>query len=216
MTAKTNKPAPRLARAAHGQRRGDLLEAGRACFAESGVEGTTVEELLERSGASVGSLYQHFQGKDGLAAALYLEGMEMFFGKARDRLRSARTTADGAKALVRAYFDCAEADPQMVSFLIEARTYLDKTRYAAEIERKNAEFMPEVAAWFRDRIKARELREIAPDYIMAIIEGPARHYVKRWLASPTLSLHEAREVLAQAAWDALRRPQQERSVPRRP
>ena len=151
-----------------------------------------------------------------VAAALYLEGMEMFFGKARDRLRSARTTADGAKALVRAYFDCAEADPQMVSFLIEARTYLDKTRYAAEIERKNAEFMPEVAAWFRDRIKARELREIAPDYIMAIIEGPARHYVKRWLASPTLSLHEAREVLAQAAWDALRRPQQERSVPRRP
>jgi hypothetical protein len=41
---------------------------------------------------------------------------------------------------------------------------------------------------------------------MAIIEGPARHYVKRWLEAPTRPLQEAREVLAQAAWDALRRP----------
>ncbi|MBI5265154.1 MAG: TetR/AcrR family transcriptional regulator [Bradyrhizobium sp.] len=200
-----NSKSPRPARAAHGQRRHDLMKAGRACFAESGVEGTTVEDLLSRSGASIGSLYQHFKGKDGLAAALYLEGMEMFFAKARARLRGAETTADGAKALVRAYFDCAEEDPGATSFLIKAREYLDKTRYAAEIERKNAEFMPEVGAWFRQKIKARELREIAPDYIMAIIEGPARQYVKRWLAAPGAPLKEAREVLAQAAWDALRR-----------
>ncbi len=203
MAAKKSKPSRPL-RAAHGQRRHDLLEAGRTCFAESGIEGTTVEDLLAHSGASIGSLYQHFQGKDGLAAALYLEGMEMFFAKARQRLRGAQTTADGAKALVRAYFDCAEADAEAVSFLIKARDYLDKTRYAAEIERKNAEFMPEVAAWFRQKIKAGELRNMAPDHIMAIIEGPARHYVKRWLASPTLPLTEAREVLARAAWDALR------------
>ncbi|KQT13223.1 hypothetical protein ASG57_34370 [Bradyrhizobium sp. Leaf396] len=193
-------------RAAHGQRRHDLMDAGRACFAASGVGGATVDDILSRSGASVASLYQHFQGKDGLAAELYLEAMDMFFAKARERLRRAETTADGAKALVRAYFDCAEADPAAVSFLIEARDYLEKTRYAAEIERKNAEFMPEVAAWFLQKIRARKLRDIAPDYIMAIIEGPARHYVKRWLASRTPSLKEAREVLAQAAWDALREP----------
>ncbi|WP_162250082.1 MULTISPECIES: TetR/AcrR family transcriptional regulator [Bradyrhizobium] len=182
------------------------MDAGRACFAASGVGGATVDDILSRSGASVASLYQHFQGKDGLAAELYLEAMDMFFAKARERLRRAETTADGAKALVRAYFDCAEADPAAVSFLIEARDYLEKTRYAAEIERKNAEFMPEVAAWFLQKIRARKLRDIAPDYIMAIIEGPARHYVKRWLASRTPSLKEAREVLAQAAWDALREP----------
>lgn len=203
MAVKKNKSS--RPRAAHGQRRHDLIEAGRACFAASGVEGATVDDILKRSGASIGSLYQHFQGKDGLAAALYLEGLDLFFAKARARFRAATTTADGAKALVRAYFDCAEADPGTVSFLIEARDYLEKTRYSPEIARKNAEFMPEVGAWFREKIKARELRDFTPDYIMAITEGPARHYVKRWLASPTSPLKEAREVLAQAAWDALRR-----------
>lgn len=203
-----NSKSPRPARAAHGQRRHDLMEAGRICFAESGVEGTRVEDLLARSGASIGSLYQHFKGKDGLAAALYVEGMDMFFAKARARLRGAQTTADGTKALVRAYFDCAEENPGTVSFLIKARDYLDKTPHAADIERKNAEFMPEVSAWFRQKMKARELREMTPDYVMAIIEGPARHYVKRWLASPDVPLDEAREVLAQAAWDALRHPEE--------
>jgi hypothetical protein len=51
---------------------------------------------------------------------------------------------------------------------------------------------------------AYERRDIAPDQIMAFIEGPARHYVKRWPKSPTLPPSEAREVLAQAAWDVRR------------
>jgi AcrR family transcriptional regulator len=182
------------------------MDAARICFAEKGVRTATVDDLLEKSGASIGSLYQHFRGKDGLAAALYLEGLDMYFTRSRELLRGAGTTADGAKAMVRAYFDCVEADPRMISFLIEARAYLDGTDFAADIGRKNAEFMPEVADWFRARIAAGEIRDIAPDHIVAIIEGPARHFVKRWLRSPTLSLHEAREVLARAAWDALRLP----------
>jgi hypothetical protein len=48
---------------------------------------------------------------------------------------------------------------------------------------------------------AYERRDIAPDQIMAIIEG---RYVKRWPKSPTLPPSEAREVLAQAAWDVRR------------
>jgi AcrR family transcriptional regulator len=191
-------------RAAHGQRRGDLMEAGRTCFAERGVESATVDDLLKRSGATVGSLYQHFRGKDGLATALYVEGLELFFSKARDRLRNSGTTEDGAKAIVRAYFDCVEFDPLTVSFLIEARDYLERSRFADEVERKNQEFMPEVAAWFRERIIGGEIRAIPPDYIMAILEGPARHFVKRWLKSPKRSLKEAREILANAAWEALR------------
>jgi hypothetical protein len=51
-----------------------------------------------------------------------------------------------------------------------------------------------------------EVRAVPPDYIMAILEGPARHFVKRWLKSPKRSLKEAREVLAQAVWEALRPP----------
>jgi AcrR family transcriptional regulator len=203
----SHKPPRRAAagRAAHGQRRGDLLTAGRACFAELGVEATTVEAILERCGASIGSLYHHFGGKDGLAAALYREGMDFFFAKARARLDAAKTTADGAKALVRAYFDCAEADPTMVAFLMQARAYLARTRHAADIERKNDEFMPEIGAWFRERIRNRELRPLPPDCIVALIEGPARHYVRRWLDKRTpLPLAKAREIFAQAAWDALR------------
>jgi AcrR family transcriptional regulator len=193
-------------RAAHGQRRGDLLDAARHCFARTGVEATTVEALLAASGASVGSLYQHFKGKDGLAAALYMVGLDAFFAAARRRLEAARSTEDGVKALVRAYFDCAAADPDMVAFLIEARAYLDRTDHAGEIERHAASLMPEIGAWFASAIRTGELRPLAPAYIMAITEGPARHFMKRWLPRRQPALDEAREVLADAAWHALRAP----------
>jgi AcrR family transcriptional regulator len=203
MTVKPVSEGP--PRAARGQRRADLMAAGRACFAGQGVEGATVEQILARSGASVGSLYQHFGSKDGLAAALYLEGMELFFGRARARLAAAGTTEDGAKALVRAYFDCLEEDPLVVDFLMQARAYLEKTPFADEIARRNASFMPQIASWFREKIATGELKPLPPECIVAIIEGPARHYARHGRAAPGAApVAAAREMLAQAAWDALR------------
>ncbi|MFE0754094.1 TetR/AcrR family transcriptional regulator [Inquilinus sp. NPDC058860] len=47
-----------------------LLQAGAAVFAEKGYEATTMTEVAARAGASIGSLYQFFPGKEALADAL--------------------------------------------------------------------------------------------------------------------------------------------------
>jgi len=47
-----------------------LLQAGAAMFAERGYEATTMTEVAARAGASIGSLYQFFPGKEALADAL--------------------------------------------------------------------------------------------------------------------------------------------------
>ena len=55
-------------------RRRDILQAALELFVRSGVGATTVDDIRERSGASVGSLYHHFPGgKEAIAAALYLD-----------------------------------------------------------------------------------------------------------------------------------------------
>ncbi len=193
------------ARVAYGQRRGDLLAAGRECFAQHGIEGTSVDAILEHCGASVGSLYQHFASKDGLAAALYLNGIESYFFRARSLFDAATTTENKVKALVRSYIDCVEADPMIATYLIQARAYLSKTRHAKEIARKNEEFLPAIRNWFRERIEQRELRPLPPECIVALVEGPARHFARRWLdGRASRPISEVREILAQAAWDALR------------
>ncbi len=43
-------------------------------FTESGFAAATVDDVRRRSGASVGSIYHHFGGKQELAEALYAGG----------------------------------------------------------------------------------------------------------------------------------------------
>lgn len=48
-----------------------LLDAAEELFAEKGVEATTVAEIAERAGSSIGSLYHHFGDKETIQYALF-------------------------------------------------------------------------------------------------------------------------------------------------
>ena len=52
------------------ERREQLLDVGRALFAERGYDGTSVEEIAARAGVSKPIVYEHFGGKEGLYAVV--------------------------------------------------------------------------------------------------------------------------------------------------
>jgi AcrR family transcriptional regulator len=52
------------------QRREQLLDTGRALFAERGFEATTIEEIAGRADVSKPVVYEHFGGKEGLYAVV--------------------------------------------------------------------------------------------------------------------------------------------------
>ena len=66
--------APKRARGV--QRVADLLDAGAELFAEKGYDATTMTQIAQRAGASIGSLYQFFPSKDLLAEALFSRYVE--------------------------------------------------------------------------------------------------------------------------------------------
>jgi AcrR family transcriptional regulator len=47
-----------------------LLEAGEQVFAEQGVRGTRIEDISKRAGVAVGTLYNYFEDREQLFAAL--------------------------------------------------------------------------------------------------------------------------------------------------
>jgi AcrR family transcriptional regulator len=53
--------------------RGQLIAAATRLFASRGYEGTSIEAILQETGASRGSLYHHFTGKDALFEAVFGE-----------------------------------------------------------------------------------------------------------------------------------------------
>src|SRR3954453_16781360 len=52
------------------ERREQLLDVGRALFAEKGFDATSTEEIASRAGVSKPVVYEHFGGKEGLYAVV--------------------------------------------------------------------------------------------------------------------------------------------------
>jgi AcrR family transcriptional regulator len=57
-------------------RRSEILDAATEVFLENGYGGATIDLVVERAGASKGTVYSFFGGKDGLFAAIVEERVE--------------------------------------------------------------------------------------------------------------------------------------------
>ena len=82
-------------------RRQAILDAALESFNDKGVAATTVDDVRRLSGASVGSLYHHFGGKDELAQELYVEILRDYHSGFLAVLRRERDPERGIKGLVR-------------------------------------------------------------------------------------------------------------------
>src|ERR1041384_4457834 len=88
VAAGTQPTKPRV-RMTGQERREQLLDVGRALFAERGYEATSIEEIAERAKISKPIVYEHFGGKQGLYAggAKKPPGSEGIAGPARSPRR---------------------------------------------------------------------------------------------------------------------------------
>ena len=89
-----------------GQRRAELLAAGRALFLAKGVAATSLEDITQRAGVSKGLFYLYFPSKEDLVLAL----QEQFSRDVAARMRAAaQAEADWRARLdacVKAGFEC--------------------------------------------------------------------------------------------------------------
>ena len=73
----TEAPIAKAPKRARGvQRVAELLDAGAVLFADKGYDATTMTEIAQCAGASIGSLYQFFPSKEVLAEALFSRYVE--------------------------------------------------------------------------------------------------------------------------------------------
>jgi len=62
---------PKITEERREARRQQILDAARACVLEHGLEATSMEMIIARSGLSTGAVYRYFKGKDEIIAAAF-------------------------------------------------------------------------------------------------------------------------------------------------
>jgi AcrR family transcriptional regulator len=101
--------------------RQQILDTALRLFSQDGYFNTSIHDVQREAGVSIGSIYNHFGGKEGIAKALYhslLEKMEALV----DEVVSARTGAyDRGLAVVERLFLVTEQEPEAMRFIFGAK-----------------------------------------------------------------------------------------------
>ncbi len=198
-------------------RRRQILDAALELFLEAGVGNCRVEDLFERSGASVGSFYHHFGSKPGLAAALYLEILEKFQGDFLSELSRHRSARTGIKGMVRHHLAWVAEDPQRAAYLFQC---LEPEVFVVCHEQENqmtTAFFGKCLEWLEKRAAAGQIRKMSVLEYYVLWMGPTLELTRAWLMNVQKkwtwmgaehcrpeALLGAQKTLAEAAWQVLR------------
>ncbi|MDR0358021.1 MAG: TetR/AcrR family transcriptional regulator [bacterium] len=189
------------------ERRSRILAAALTCFNDKGFRGATIEDVCRLSGASVGSIYHHFGGKEGLAAALYVQGLEDYqrgFLAVLDRQSDAKL---GIEALVRHHLRWVARHCELARFLLEPREPALALATEARVRDMNRTLFARTEGWRRQHVEAGRLLALPLDLFYTILIGPAQLFSREWVhGRATSSMTTAQAALAEAAWRALAAP----------
>jgi AcrR family transcriptional regulator len=213
----TTRTAKGRQRAKPGSSRDHITAAAIELFVERGVAATRVEDILAAAEVSVGSFYHHFGDKLNLAATVYLDLLQRFQGDLLVELDRHTRTEDAVRGLVVAFLRWAGSDPRAMGYLHQCREPSVAEIAGGEEARLKQGFDGRLADWLSERAATGELRALPYEHSSALWLGPASQLVRAAIepsghsTAPepdALAAHlaHAEQVLADAAWEALRRP----------
>lgn len=187
-------------------RRASILNAALDLFLERGVSGTTVDEIIERSEASVGSFYHHFESKLDVAASLYMATLDSYYRGFLSELRKHPRASEGIQAGVRYHLRWVRRTVKPATYLAHCRE--PEAIRASEVRTKelHTAFFQQIHDWLRTHAKKRIVRRLSFDQYFALWLGPADVFTRYWVLGPhdAKQLTRAEAVLPPAAWQVLR------------
>ncbi len=193
-------------------RRKAILKAALKSFSTKGFTETTMEDIKRLSGASTGSIYHHFENKEMLAQALYLEGRSDLNASLLASITGKPPRA-GIKDLIYAYIDWFEQHPDLGQFAMQAGSteylgsYVKVVHQKIQMALPKENFPEQFFAWISPFIEDGTIVRFPQNLYVPIVIGPSREYVRHWLRTrlPT-EIQEVREPLAKSAWKVFSPP----------
>ena len=179
------------------------------CFRLKGFSETSMNDIHERSGASMGSIYHHFESKERLAATVYLEGLNGVHEMIREVIAETTEAEEGIKSIVRAYVDWFVQNADLGLYLFQGlgAQYLELE--GDKIREENARLRRDLGGWLRPHIEAGHIAKLPSELYGPLMLGPTREFLQQWLVQVQrgtdngANLNESTQALAEAAWKAL-------------
>jgi AcrR family transcriptional regulator len=170
-----------------------IAAAAEELFAERGVQGAHVGDIAARAGVSVGTLYNHFEDREAILAAL-LARRRAELVEALDAVLDAGADLpfrDQLRNLVRAVFDHFEAHRRFFSILLEGEHLRERGAFPASTTKPREtiqEVYRRIEVLMKRGVRQKALRaknaELYPAFLMGIVKGVLVRELYEGEASP--------------------------------
>ena len=176
-----------------------LLDSALERFAGDGVLSTTLDQVREAAGASVGAIYHHFPDKEALYDSVRERALADYQGAFGAELDGHEGAEVAIRGVVAFHFRWCGANQPAAKLLLSGRP--------SGAETMNVEFFGRIRNWWRPHVHYGAVRDLDFLLIYALWLGPSMEVTRNWLASrapaPTKQQINA---LSDAAWTTLKEP----------
>jgi AcrR family transcriptional regulator len=191
-------------------RRGQILQSALLCFGKCGFHQTSMHDISESAGISVGLIYRYFKNKEEVIAAL-AAGHKKAIAELLERAGEAPTLLQAMEILFTSH--CTEHPPQILSAFVldlfaEASRNPRVARVVRDVARAKAEGVVALIAR-SDELKKNphrlDPRAIA-ELIFAVKDGAMMHSVLCPARTPAAQHREQQLEVARTLWRLLFSP----------
>jgi AcrR family transcriptional regulator len=151
---------------------GALLDAAEEIFRERPVDAVTVDEIAERAGVAVGSIYNHFGSKGGLHAAVVERALDLDRHYMDRAYTPDRGPVEQLFAAAEEYLGFYLAYPdyfRMLAFPSNPSQYTAGREIAERLARSVHEQNSRMVAALRGGMDAGIVREVDPEDVAAVL-----------------------------------------------
>lgn len=191
--------------ASSAARRRAIMDAALELFVENGMSATTLDQILDRSGASVGSFYHHFKDKADVGTATYMDILVSYCDGFLAEVR-AHGAKQGIKAGVRYHFRWVRRNFKAAMYIVHLRESQVVRESSDRINDLLRKFFDQMDDWLKVEAEKKAVRSLTFDMYWALWQGPAEMFTRYWLVGPRdeTQLKRAEATLVHAAWMSLR------------
>lgn len=155
--------------------RDEILAAALHLYTKNGYFNTSIHDVQREAGVSIGSIYNHFGGKEAVAKALYallLDRMEQVVDEIADQHTAA---FDRGHAIVKTLFEMTENDRETVGFVLNAK---HREFLANEPPICSSRPFVKLRDMIQEAMDAGEMRRMDPWVAAACTYGPALRMIQ--------------------------------------
>jgi AcrR family transcriptional regulator len=155
-------------------RRRAILDAALQVFNRKGYARASIEDIRQLSGASTGSIYHHFGAKEGIAAAVFLDGLERWQGALLESIDWDAPADRGLAAFIDAHFVWVAENPDLARYMLARQDPEVALASRMAVKQLNRGFGSQLDRWLRAAKKRGEVRSEPTRVLLAAAMGPCR------------------------------------------